>query len=80
MIGVPIMEPNTPPLEIVNVPPSISSMANSLARASKTKNKKCNQLSFQHRLSGKKNTANRSFLSCFLPLFQNESWCESILF
>ena len=45
MIGVPIMEPNTPPLEIVNVPPSISSMANSLARASKTENKKCNKLS-----------------------------------
>lgn len=27
MMGVPIKDPNTPPLEIVNVPPAISSRA-----------------------------------------------------
>ena len=40
MIGVPIMEPNTPPLEMVNVPPSISSIASSFVLAFATKNKK----------------------------------------
>ena len=29
MIGVPMSEPKTPPLETVNVPPSISSIASS---------------------------------------------------
>lgn len=33
MIGVPNMEPKTPPFEIVNVPPSISSMASVPVRA-----------------------------------------------
>lgn len=33
IMGVPIMEPNTPPLEMVNVPPSMSSIASSFARA-----------------------------------------------
>ncbi|KAH3858902.1 hypothetical protein DPMN_101546 [Dreissena polymorpha] len=33
MIGVPNMEPKTPPLEMVKVPPSMSSTARSPARA-----------------------------------------------
>ena len=33
MIGVPNMEPNTPPFDMVNVPPSMSSMANVPVRA-----------------------------------------------
>lgn len=33
MMGVPISEPNTPPLEMVNVPPAISSSAIWSARA-----------------------------------------------
>lgn len=33
IIGVPNKDPNTPPLEIVNVPPSISSIARSPRRA-----------------------------------------------
>ena len=33
MIGVPIIEPNTPPLEMVKVPPSMSSIASSFVRA-----------------------------------------------
>jgi hypothetical protein len=33
MIGVPIREPNTPPFDIVNVPPSISSIARLPSRA-----------------------------------------------
>ena len=33
IIGVPNIEPNTPPLEIVKVPPSISSIARSPFRA-----------------------------------------------
>lgn len=66
MIGVPIMEPNTPPLEIVNVPPSISSMANSLTRALETKNKKkYGQLSFKHTLAGKKTPP----IGCFRAAF-----------
>lgn len=40
MMGVPIMEPNTPPLEIVNVPPSMSSIANSFDRALRRKKKR----------------------------------------
>lgn len=32
-MGVPIKEPNTPPLDIVNVPPSISSIAKLPLRA-----------------------------------------------
>ncbi len=33
MMGVPNMDPNTPPLEIVKVPPSMSSMARVPSRA-----------------------------------------------
>lgn len=33
MMGVPNKDPNTPPLLIVNVPPSISSTASSFLRA-----------------------------------------------
>ena len=33
MIGVPNKDPKTPPFDIVNVPPSISSIANSPFRA-----------------------------------------------
>ena len=33
MMGVPSMEPKTPPLEMVNVPPSMSSMARRPSRA-----------------------------------------------
>lgn len=33
MMGVPNRDPNTPPLEMVNVPPSISSMASAPSRA-----------------------------------------------
>ena len=35
IIGVPIKDPNTPPFDIVNVPPSISSIANVPERAYK---------------------------------------------
>lgn len=41
IMGVPIMEPNTPPLEMVNVPPSMSSIASSFARAWRQKIKGC---------------------------------------
>lgn len=40
MMGVPNMEPNTPPLLMVNVPPSMSSTASSFLRACKGKKKK----------------------------------------
>lgn len=40
MMGVPNRDPNTPPLLMVNVPPSMSSMASLLSRAYKTKVKK----------------------------------------
>ena len=53
MIGVPIMEPNTPPLEMVNVPPSISSIASSFARAFEAKNRKKIQLAFFTRLTSR---------------------------
>lgn len=33
MMGVPNIEPNTPPFDMVNVPPSMSSMANAPVRA-----------------------------------------------
>ena len=46
MIGVPIMEPNTPPLEMVKVPPSISSIASSFVLAFEAKNKKKIQSAF----------------------------------
>ena len=35
MMGVPKRDPNTPPLEMVNVPPSISSIARVPSRACK---------------------------------------------
>ena len=43
-MGVPIMEPNTPPLEMVNVPPSMSSIASSFARAWRQKIKGCSNV------------------------------------
>jgi hypothetical protein len=33
MIGVPMREPKTPPLEMVKVPPAMSSMVSLLSRA-----------------------------------------------
>ena len=44
MMGVPIMEPKTPPFEMVNVPPSMSSIASSFFLAWKNGNPKGNVL------------------------------------
>ena len=62
MIGVPIMEPNTPPLEIVNVPPSISSIASSFALAFATKNKKGNIVTVSHLETFSLNFSSSSFV------------------
>ena len=42
MMGVPIMEPKTPPFEMVNVPPSMSSIASSFFLAWKNGDPKGN--------------------------------------
>ena len=63
MIGVPIIEPNTPPLEMVKVPPSMSSIASSFVRA------------WEETKPGQRNLVDSTIVKWYAELSQMDTYC-----
>ena len=63
IIGVPIIEPNTPPLEMVKVPPSMSSIASSFVRA------------WEETKPGQRNLVGSTIVKWYAELSQMDTYC-----